>query len=124
MLLCSVHENKEIARREVAAQIAFYTAPKACTRMFVKSGIGAEAERIRTAFADRDTEAMIDAASDDMLDAIGVAGTTEQVRAGIARRARDFDHIALYSPSFTMIIERVRQNTLELVQVGAFEASA
>jgi hypothetical protein len=41
---------------------------------------------------------MIDAVSDDMLDAIGVAGTAEHVRAGIARRARDFDHVALYFP--------------------------
>ena len=119
MLMCSVHEDEEIARREVAAQIAFYTAPKAYAPMFDKSGFAAEAERIRKAFADRDTNAMIDAVTDDMLDAIGVAGTADQVRAGIARRASDFDHVALYSPSFTMTPERVRQNTLDLVRVAA-----
>ena len=62
---------------------------------------------------------MIDAVTDDMLDAMGVAGTAEQVRAGITRRRRDFDHVALYSPSFTMTPERVRQNTLDLVQMIA-----
>ena len=119
MLMCSVHEDEELARREVAAQIAFYAAPKAYAPMMEKSGFAAEAVRIREAFAAGDHAAMIDAVSDEMLDAIGVAGTADQVRAGIAGRAGDFDHVALYSPSFTMSTERVRQNTLDLVRVGA-----
>jgi alkanesulfonate monooxygenase SsuD/methylene tetrahydromethanopterin reductase-like flavin-dependent oxidoreductase (luciferase family) len=119
MLLCSVNADEELARREVAAQLAFYAAPRAYGPMLEASGFGGEAERIRRAFADRDREAMIDAVSDEMLDAIGVAGTPEQVRAGIARRDADFDHLSLYSPSFTMSLERVQQNTLELIRVGA-----
>jgi len=119
MLLCSVHDDEQIARREVAAQIAFYAAPRAYAPMFQASGFTYEAERIRNAFADGDHEAMIDAVSDDMLDAIGVAGTPEQVGAGVARREDDFDHIALYPPSFTMTLERVQQNTIDLVRVGA-----
>jgi probable F420-dependent oxidoreductase len=118
MLLCSVHEDEAVARREVAAQIAFYAAPRAYAPMFETSGFAAEAERIRTAFAAGDHRAMLDAVSDDMLDAIGVAGTPSQVRAGIARRDGDFDHLVLYSPSFTMSLERVQQNTLDLVRVG------
>jgi probable F420-dependent oxidoreductase len=119
MLLCSVHDDEEVARRELAAQLAFYAAPRAYAPMLEASGFAAEGERIRAAFADRDHEAMIAAVSDEMLDAIGVAGTPEQVRAGIARRERDFDHTSLYSPSFTMTLERVQQNTLELIRVGA-----
>jgi probable F420-dependent oxidoreductase len=119
MLLCSVHDDEEVARRELAAQIAFYAAPRAYGPMLEASGFAAEAARIRSAFAERDREAMIAAVSDDMLDAIGVAGTPEQVRAGIARREDDFDHLSLYSPSFTMSVERVQQNTLELVRIGA-----
>jgi probable F420-dependent oxidoreductase len=119
MLLCSVHDDEQIARREVAAQIAFYAAPKAYAPMFAASGFAGEAERIRTAFGERDHEAMLDAVSDEMLDALGVAGTPDHVRAGIARREADFDHLVLYSPSFTMPIERVQQNTLDLIRVGA-----
>jgi probable F420-dependent oxidoreductase len=119
MLLCSVNDDEQVARREVAAQIAFYAAPRAYTPMFAASGFAAEAEQIRNAFAAGDHEAMLDAVSDDMLDAIGVAGTPEQVRAGIARSDADFDHVALYSPSFTMSLERVQQNTLDLIRVGA-----
>jgi alkanesulfonate monooxygenase SsuD/methylene tetrahydromethanopterin reductase-like flavin-dependent oxidoreductase (luciferase family) len=87
--------------------------------MLEASGFGAEGERIRQAFGAGDHEAMIEAVSDEMLDAMGVAGTPEQVRAGIARREEDFDHLSLYSPSFTMTLERVQQNTLELIRVGA-----
>jgi probable F420-dependent oxidoreductase len=119
MLLCSVHDDEEVARRELAGQIAFYAAPKAYAPMLEASGFAAEAARIRAAFADGDHQRMIDAVSDEMLDAIGVAGTPEQVRAGIARREPDFDHLSLYSPSFTMSLERVQQNTLDLVRVGA-----
>jgi probable F420-dependent oxidoreductase len=118
MLLCSVNNDEQIARREVAAQIAFYAAPKAYAPMLQASGFATEAERIRKAFADRDPERMIGAVSDDMLDAIGVAGTPDQVRAGIARRESDFDHLVLYSPSFTMTLERVQQNTLDVIDVG------
>jgi probable F420-dependent oxidoreductase len=118
MLLCSVHDDEEVARRELAGQLAFYAAPRAYAPMLEASGFAAEAERIRKAFADRDHQAMIAAVSDEMLDAIGVAGTAEQVRAGIARRESDFDHLSLYSPSFTMTLERVQQNTLELIRVG------
>jgi alkanesulfonate monooxygenase SsuD/methylene tetrahydromethanopterin reductase-like flavin-dependent oxidoreductase (luciferase family) len=119
MLLCSVHADEEVARRELAAQLAFYAAPRAYAPMLEASGFAAEAERIRRAFADGDHEAMIAAVSDEMLDAIGVAGTPDQVRAGIARREADFDHLSLYSPSFTMSLERVKENTLELIRVGA-----
>lgn len=123
MLLCSVHDDERVARREVAAQIAFYAAPRAYAPMLEASGFAAEAKRIRSAFGDRDYEAMIDAVSDEMLDAIAVAGTPEQVRAGIARREADFDHLSLYSPSFTMSLERVQQNTLDLIRVGAPSAA-
>jgi probable F420-dependent oxidoreductase len=119
MLLCSVHDDEAVARRELAAQLAFYAAPRAYAPMLEASGFATEAERIRKAFAAGDREAMIGAVSDEMIDAIGVAGTPEQVRAGIARRESDFDHTSLYSPSFTMTLERVQQNTLELIRVGA-----
>ena len=119
MLLCSVNDDELLARRELAGQIAFYAAPKAYGPMLEASGFGTEAGRIRKAFAEGDREAMIGAVSDEMLDAIGVAGTAERVAAGVARRAEDFDHVAVYSPSFTMTLERVQQNTLELIRVGA-----
>jgi probable F420-dependent oxidoreductase len=117
MLLCSVNDDEELARREVAAQIAFYAAPRAYAPMLEASGFAAEAARIRDAFTARDHRAMVDGVTDEMIDAIAVAGTPDQVRAGISRREADFDHVSLYSPSFTMALERVQQNTLDLIRV-------
>src|SRR4051812_5586661 len=54
MLMGAVHDDEAVARREVAAQIAFYTAPKAYAPMFEASGFADEAARIREAFAARD----------------------------------------------------------------------
>lgn len=124
LLMCSINDDEALARREVAAQIAFYAAPRAYGPMMEASGFGAEAEQIRTAFADRDHEGMINAVSDNMLDAIGVAGSAQQVAEGIQRRAGDFDHVGLYSPSFTMTAERVRENLLALVDAGAAVVTA
>jgi probable F420-dependent oxidoreductase len=124
MLMCSVNDDEQLARREVAAEIAFYTAPKAYAPMLEASGFAPEGDKIRAAFAAGDNEGMIAVVSDDMIDAIAVAGTAEQVRTGIERRAHDFDHVALYSPSFTMTPQRIRQNMLDLVKVGASATTA
>ena len=119
MLLCSVHEDEEVARRELAGQLAFYAAPRAYAPMLEASGFagrgGADPQgvhRRRSRGDDRRGQRRD-------VDAIGVAGTPDQVRAGIARRENDFDHLSLYSPSFTMTLERVQENTLELIRVGA-----
>lgn len=119
VLITSVHDDEEVARREAAAQIAFYSAPKAYGPMLEASGFAAEAEAIRAAFKERDHDAMIAAVSDAMIDAMAVAGTPDQVRAGITRREADFDHVALYSPSFTMEPERVQENLRRIIEVGA-----
>jgi probable F420-dependent oxidoreductase len=124
MLMSSVNDDEEQARREVAAQIAFYTVPKAYAPMLEASGFASEGERIRAAFAAGDNKGMIAAVSDEMIDAIAVAGTAEQVGTSIERRAGDFDHLALYSPSFTMTPQRIRQNMLNLVKVGASATTA
>lgn len=119
VLITSLHDDEEQARREVAGQIAFYCAPKAYGPMLKASGFAAEAEAIREAFGTRDHAAMVAAVSDRMIDAMAVAGTAEQVRAGIARREADFHHVSLYSPSFRMTPERIQENMRAFMEVGA-----
>ena len=105
MLMCSVHDDEAVARRELAAQIAFYTAPKAYAPMLEASGFAAEAERVRKAFAERDHEGMIAAVSDPMLEAIGVVARRQSGQAS-QRRSADSNHVALYL-KFTMTTERI-----------------
>lgn len=123
MVICAVADDPEQARREVAGQIAFYTAPKTYRTVFEVSGFADEAEAIREAFASSDYEAMIAAVSDDMIDAIGAAGTAAEVREQVARREAEFDHVAVYSPSFQLTPERVTENTQALIEACAPRAA-
>ena len=107
------------ARREVAAQIAFYVAPKSYGPVMEASGFGAEASAIQDAFRNRDHEAMIAAVSDRMLAEMAVWGTAEEVRQALPAIEKRYDHAALYSPSFTLSSERVEENTEAIIETFA-----
>lgn len=111
-----IHEDAEQARREAAAQIAFYAAPKSYAPIFDVDGFAPQAERIRECFARRDLEAMVAEVTDDMIDAMAIAGTPADVEAGLRRFEGVADHLALYSPSFGLTSERVMENTMAIVE--------
>lgn len=115
MVLCSVHDDPAVARRELAQQIAFYSSVKSYDTVLDVSGFAAEGAAIREAFGRHDLPAMFDAVSDAMIDAMGVAGTPEQVRHGLRRYEGVLDHVILYSPSVAMTPERVQENLAALV---------
>lgn len=124
-------EDPERARREVAAQIAFYTSAKTYAPLLDAGGFGLEAEGIREAFARRDPDAMVAAVPDRMVDAIGVAGSSDDVRSQLRRFEGLLDHAILYTPSFGITAERAAANARALVAavgdaepVGASDSSA
>jgi probable F420-dependent oxidoreductase len=119
VLICAVADDADQARREAAAQIAFYVAPKAYGPVMEASGFGDEAAAIQSAFRAKDHSAMIDAVSPAMLEQMAAAGTLEDVRDQVARLEKRYEHAALYSPSFTLSPERVRENTFALVEAFA-----
>lgn len=116
VIITSIHDDPEVARREAAAQIAFYVAPKAYEPVMEASGFGAEAEAIQAAFRAKDHDAMVAAVSGKMLDEMAAAGTLEEVRDKVAALEKRYDHAALYSPSFTMAPERVTENTFAIIE--------
>jgi alkanesulfonate monooxygenase SsuD/methylene tetrahydromethanopterin reductase-like flavin-dependent oxidoreductase (luciferase family) len=83
------------------------------------SGFGEEAAAIQTAFRAGDHDAMVAAVSPAMLHEMAAAGTVEDVRDQVARLEQRYDHAALYSPSFTLAPERVRENTFALIEAFA-----
>ena len=119
VLICAIADDAEQARREAAAQIAFYVAPKAYGPVMEASGFGDEAAAIQSAFRAKDHEVTIEAVSPGMLDEMAAAGTVEDVRDQVARLEKRYDHAALYSPSFTLAPERVRENTLAVIEACA-----
>lgn len=110
MVICAIHDDPEVARREAAQQIAFYSSVKSYDTVLDVSGFAKEGAAIREAFGRRDLPAMFAAVTDDMIDAMAVAGTAEQVRAGLKRYEGVLDHIMLYSPSIELPAERVQEN--------------
>ncbi|MCW3066411.1 MAG: class flavin-dependent oxidoreductase [Solirubrobacterales bacterium] len=125
LVLAVVHDDPEEARRELAAQIAFYASVKTYAGLIERLGFGAEGATIRDAFARRDLDGMIAAVPERMVDALGVAGTAGDVRAGLRRYADALDHVILYTPSFRLTPERVRESALSLIDtVGRAGAQA
>jgi probable F420-dependent oxidoreductase len=106
IVITSAHEDADQARREVAAQIGFYCAPKSYATLLELSGFASEGERVRAAFAERDFAAMTAAVPDTMIDAIGAAGTPAEVRAKLDALGEVYDHVVIYPPSFGLTNER------------------
>lgn len=120
MVITALHPDIEQARREAAAQIAFYASVKTYDVCLEVSGFRKEGEAIREAFGRRDFPAMFAAVTDEMIDTIAITGATPQaIQDGLRRYDGVLDHTMLYSPSILSTPERVAENTLALVDAIA-----
>jgi len=91
-----VTDDPQPARDLLRRLIAAYATMPAYARMFEESGFAAEVRAIRAAGPGGD-EAAARAVSDRMVDALGLVGTADQCRAGIARlRASGVDLPVIY----------------------------
>jgi alkanesulfonate monooxygenase SsuD/methylene tetrahydromethanopterin reductase-like flavin-dependent oxidoreductase (luciferase family) len=100
-------DEPERAVMDARRMIAFYLTVKTYDPYVAHHGWTTQVAAIREAFAQRDSDAMGKAVSDEMLEAIAVCGTTADGRAALARRGdslpRDVTYLA--PPSF-MVSER------------------
>lgn len=106
VLICSIDDDAARARREAAAQLAFYSAPKTYAGVLDSAGFAKAGAAIRDAFAAGDHDTMVAATPDEMVDAMGAAGTADEVRARIADAETLYDHVVVYPPSFGLTQER------------------
>ena len=119
LVICSVAHDEEQARREAAAQIAFYAAPRTYATAVDVAGFAAAGEQIRAAFRSREFDTMSAAVPDAMIDAMAAAGTPAQVAAKLTEFGRRVDHLIVYPASFGMTADRSRQVTADLLSAGA-----
>jgi probable F420-dependent oxidoreductase len=82
----SVSEDREQARRDAAAIIAFNSTVKTYRAVHEVSGFESQAEAVREAWSRGDFPGMAAAVTDEMIDAIALAGTPEEVRARFEER--------------------------------------
>jgi probable F420-dependent oxidoreductase len=122
LVLAAVSDDAELARREVAAQIAFYASAKTYAPLLETIGFGGEGAAIREAFGRGDLATMVAVVTDRMIDTLAVAGTASDVRAGLRRYEGLLDHAILYAPSFRAAPGRVRESALGLIDACAAAA--
>jgi probable F420-dependent oxidoreductase len=116
IMICAIAEDAEQARREAAAQLAFYAAPKTYAPLLDASGFGTAGQAVRDAFAERDFARMAAAVPDGMVDAMAAAGSAADVQARVDQAAEIFDHVVVYPPSFGLPPERCDELAGALVE--------
>ena len=103
MLITVVNDDEETARRDAAAQIAFYAQHPAYAPLMRHCGFERAAAGIRAAAAD-DWGAAAAAVTDEMVDRLAVAGPEQLVRSRVGQRLdeRDCETLILHTPSMLM----------------------
>ena len=104
MVIVVVDGDEKRARRNAAAQIAFYAQHSTYEPLMRHYGFAEPAASIRDAARRADWRAAVAAVSDPMIDRLSVAGTPESVRARVEARidAGDCDTLILHTPSMLM----------------------
>jgi len=97
----SVANDRDQARRDAAAIIAFNSTVKTYRAVHRVSGFEAEAEAVREAWSKGDFEGMAAAVTDEMIDSISLAGTPDEVRERFAERWDGvYERPLLWPPAF------------------------
>ena len=100
ILMCAVHEDVEVARRQIAFSIAQYAASRVYDRLFELHGWSEPQRRIRDAARAGDVEALIAAVPEEAIDLIAVACRPGELPEAVARHAADYDHVDLTGPAW------------------------
>jgi probable F420-dependent oxidoreductase len=100
MIFTIINSNRAEAIADARANIAFYTQSPQYRRYVTEIGFGKEAQAIQAAFAAQDYDAMARACPDEMVSAITILGSVDDVRAQIAERAVHANSITPVVPQF------------------------
>lgn len=117
MIFTVINPNRAEAIADARANIAFYTQSPQYLRYFTEIGFGTEALAIQAAFAAQDYDAMAKACPDEMVSAITILGSVDDVRSQVSERAVHADSITPVVPQFGIEPEKAaiyRQRIAEL----------
>jgi probable F420-dependent oxidoreductase len=116
-IITSINSDINLAKREAAAQIAFYATVKTYDAIHKLHGFEEEVGSIRNAFYQGDTERMIQCVSKPMLNAMSIYGGAHDVLDQLERYRGLVDIPVLYSPHFGIDEKRIRQNELAIIEL-------
>ena len=116
--VCAVNKDRRTARDLARHTIAFYSTLPYFDIVLDPMGFTAQKEKIRAAFARGDIPAMLREVSEEMVDALVLAGTADEVRAQARRFEGLLDTLILYSPTFAVEPDAAKANHEAII--GAF----
>lgn len=96
---CVIDADRGQAKRWAAGLVAFYASVRTYEPFFAFHGFAPQAAAIQARFRAGDETGMIDACTDEMVDALTLAGTVDDVRTGIARYEGLADGVKLSPPT-------------------------
>jgi probable F420-dependent oxidoreductase len=97
---CAVDPDGDQARRDAAAIIAFNSTVKTYEAIHRLHGWESHVEAIRSAWRAGDFTGMMEAVPREMVDAIAIAGTPDEIREQLAARAGLYERVLLWPPAF------------------------
>lgn len=115
-VVCSIHDDVDVARADAKAQIAFYAVVRSYAPVFRLHGFENDVEEIRAAWQRRDRAGMIAAVPDVLVDHMAVAGTPDEARQRYAETFGGlYERALLYSPSFGLSPQRFADNVAAII---------
>lgn len=108
--IVAVSDDADRARGEAKLQIAFWATTRSYRPILEVHGREHLTDPLRSAYAEDDRARMIGLIDDELCDAIALAGTPEEVMAGISRWQGVADRVIVGSPRFGMSGERLKEN--------------
>jgi probable F420-dependent oxidoreductase len=108
-LLVAPGDDPQAAREDAKRQVAFHATVRTYDRILDLHGFTDEATRIRELWRSFDLPGMTALVTDEMLDAMAVAGTPEECRQRVAERAKSVDRLLLGAPVVATDPGRIRE---------------
>ena len=115
---CVPHRDGRQARRWAAGLVAFYASVRTYHELFALHGFGERAAIVRERFRAGDVQGMIDACSDEMVDAFTIAGHPDEVRARLQAYQGVADVVKVTPPTHNVspeVTRHVQRAILELL---------
>lgn len=114
-ILCAIGDDIPAQRRRIAQAISHYGASSAYRRLFELHGWGDARDRIQDAAKQGDQAAMLAEVTDEMVDAIGIACSVEDLPAEVARMSAGLDHVNLVPPPWELSEQQLLAASRDLV---------
>ena len=115
--VCAVDNDPKQAKRWAAGLVSFYATVKTYNEFFDFHGFLPEAQRIQERFRAGDEQGMIDACPDEMVDALALAGTPDDVRARLAEYRDVVDGIKLSPPTHGIPADVTRHCQKQILEI-------